>query len=97
MLINEELIAEVEPGKYAVASAAKPKTGKTYEIEIEKIYPGSAVVKINDKWRARLEPHNYEGPANLIKKGSRFKATAELYKINGTLHVRIKDIAQKLE
>jgi len=96
-LINQELIAEAEAGKYAVASAAKPKTGKTYEIEIEKIYPGSAVVIVNEKWRARLEPHNYEGPANLIKKGSRFKAIADLYRMNGVLHIRVRDVVQKLE
>jgi Fanconi anemia group M protein len=95
-LINEELIAEVEPGKYAAAPAAKPKTGKTYEIEIEKIYPGSAVVLVNGKWRARLEPSDYEGPVSLIKKSSRFKAVADLYRMNGVLHIRVKDVVQKL-
>ena len=97
MMVNEELIVEVEAGRYAVASAAKPKTGKVYEVEIEKIYPGSAVVLVNGKWRARLEPSDYEGPVSLIKKNSRFKAVADLYRMNGVLHIRVKDVVQKLE
>jgi Fanconi anemia group M protein len=97
MMVNEELIVEVEAGRYAVASAAKPKTGKVYEVEIEKIYPGSAVVLVNGKWRARLEPSDYEGPVGLIKKNSRFKAVADLYRMNGVLHIRVKDVVQKLE
>jgi Fanconi anemia group M protein len=96
MMINEDLVAEVEAGMYAVVSAAKPKLRKVYEIEVEKIYPGSAVVLVNDKWRARLEPSDFEGPVNLIKKNSRFKAIAELYKMSGVLHVRVRDIVQKL-
>jgi Fanconi anemia group M protein len=93
---TEDLVAEVEAGMYAVVSAAKPKLGKVYEIEVEKIYPGSAVVLVNDKWKARLEPSDFEGPVNLIKKNSRFKAIAELYKMSGVLHVRVRDIVQKL-
>jgi len=95
-LISEELIAEVKPGKYAVAAAAKPKIGRTYMVEVEKIYPGSAVVRVNDKWRARLDPYDYEGPVKLIKKNSRFKAAAELYRLNGVLHIRVRDVIQKL-
>ncbi len=95
-LMGEELIAEVEPGRYAVAAAAKPKIGKIYEVEVEKIYPGSAVVIVNDKWRARLDPYEFDGPINLIKKNSRFKAIAELYRMNGVLHIRVRDVVQKL-
>jgi hypothetical protein len=56
MMVNEELVAEVKAGMYAVASAAKPKLGRVYEIRVEKIYPGSAVVLVNEKWRADLNP-----------------------------------------
>ena len=97
MMMNEELVAEVEAGRYAVASAAKPKTGKVYEVEVEKIYPGSAVVLVNGKWRARLEPSDYEGPISLVRKNSRFKAVADLYRMNGVLHIRVRDVVQKLE
>ena len=96
MLMRNELIAEVKRGKYAPASAAKHKPSGSYEIRIEKIYPNSAVVIVNEEWRARLEPQDYNGPRNLIKKNSRFKAIAELYKVDGTLHIRIKDVIQKL-
>ena len=97
MMVNEELVAEVEAGRYAVASAAKSKTGKVYEVEVEKIYPGSAVVMVNGKWRARLEPSDFEGPISLIRKNSRFKAIADLYRMNGILHIRVKDVVQRLE
>jgi Fanconi anemia group M protein len=96
MMMNEELVAEVKAGMYAVSSAAKPKLGRVYEIKVEKIYPGSAVVLVNDKWRARLEPHDFEGPISLIKRNSRFKAIAELYKMSKVLHIRVKDVVQKL-
>lgn len=96
MMMNNELVAEAEAGRYTVASVVKPKAGKVYEVEVEKIYPGSAVVRVNDKWRARLDPHDYEGPAKLIKKNSRFKAVAELYRMNGVLHIRVRDVTQKL-
>jgi Fanconi anemia group M protein len=96
LMMKQELVAEANYGKYAVASAVKPTGGKIYEIMIEKIYPGSAVVLVNDRWRARLDPYDYEGPQNLIKKNSTFTATAEVYRMNGTLCIRIKDVVQKL-
>jgi hypothetical protein len=46
----------------------------------------------------RREMHNYfEGPASLIRKNSRFKAVADLYRMNGVLRIRVKDVVQKLE
>ncbi|MEM1990799.1 MAG: helicase-related protein, partial [Candidatus Bathyarchaeia archaeon] len=96
ILLKNEVITEAKRGKYAPTSSVKHKPGGSYEIRIEKIYPGSAVVTVNDKWRARLEPQDYNGPKNLIKKNSRFIAVAELYKMNGTLHIKIKDVIQKL-
>jgi len=96
MLMRGELIAEVKRGRYAPAAAAKRKPGSSYEVRIEKIHQNSAVVVVNEEWRARLEPHDYNGPRDLIKKNSRFRAIAELYKMNGTLHIRIKDVIQKL-
>ncbi len=96
ILMKNEAAAEVKRGKYAPTSSVKRKPGGSYEILVEKICPGSAVVTVNDKWRARLEPQDYNGPRNLIKKNSRFIAIAELYKMNGTLHIKIKDVIQKL-
>jgi len=95
-LAKEKLVTEVEPGRYVVASAAKP-AGKVYEVEVEKIFPGSAVVVVDGKWRARLEAGDYDGPPSLIKKNSRFKATADLYKADGVLHIRVRGVVQRLE
>jgi Fanconi anemia group M protein len=96
LMMKEELVAEIERGRYAPRSALKLTGGKVYEVLVEKIYPGSAVVRINDKWRARLDPYEYNGPRNLIKKDSTFKAVADLYRMNGTLCIRIKEVTQKL-
>ena len=95
-LMKEGLVSEAGMGRYAVASALKNVGRKTYEIQVEKIYPGVAVVRVNDKWRARLEPYEYNGPRNLIKKNSRFRAVAELYRMDGKLCIRIKEVTQTL-
>ena len=43
-----------------------------------------------------LDPYEYNGPRNLIKKNSTFKAIADMYRMNGTLCIRIKEVTQKL-
>jgi Fanconi anemia group M protein len=96
LMKKKELVAEVKLARYAPASAVKSTGEKVYEVLVEKIYPGSAVVRVNEKWRARLDPYEYDGPRNLIKKNSTFKAVADLYRMNGTLHIRIKEVTQKL-
>jgi hypothetical protein len=55
-LVKGGLVTELSQERYAVSSAFKVLQGKTYEVTIEKIYPGVAVVRVNDKWRARLTP-----------------------------------------
>jgi len=95
-LMKEGLVSEASPGVYAVASAVKKPPGRTYEVVIEKIYPGVAVVRVNDKWRARLDPYDYNGPRSLIKKNSRFRAVADLYRMDGKLCIRIKEVIQTL-
>ena len=47
-------------------------------------------------WRARLTPEDYTVPKALIKKNSRFKATADLYKMGGTLCIRVNEVVQIL-
>jgi len=95
-LMKEGLVSEAAPGVYAVASAVKKPPGRTYEVVIEEIYPGVAVVRVNDKWRARLDPYDYNGPRSPIKKNSRFRAVAELYRMDGKLCIRIKEVTQTL-
>lgn len=67
-----------------------------YELTVEKIYPGSAVVLINAKWRARLAHEDFEGPPSLVKKNTRFKARGILYRDKGTLCFRVQEVTQIL-
>ena len=96
-MVKKGLITEIRKGKYAVASAAKSADKKVYELTIEKIYPNAAVLIVNDKFRARLTPEEYNGPKALIKKNSRFKATADLYSLGGTLCIRVKEVVETLD
>lgn len=67
-----------------------------YEIMVEKIYPGKAIVLINDKWRARITAQDFEGPINIIKKDARFKARGILYHDGDTLCFRVREVTQIL-
>jgi Fanconi anemia group M protein len=71
----------------------KPQ-GKIHTIAVEKIYPGFAVVMVDDSFRARLEPSAYNGSRDLIKKGRRFKARATITKMEGTTTVLIHDVVE---
>jgi ERCC4-related helicase len=67
-------------------------SGKTYDVYVEKIMEGRAVVMVNGKWRARLYYYDYEGSRSLLKKGKEFRALGELYRNDGILNLRIKQI-----
>ncbi|HEX7257640.1 MAG TPA: helicase-related protein [Nitrososphaeraceae archaeon] len=67
-------------------------TGTKYDLYVEKILPGKAYVLVNEKWHALLNYYDYEGPRNLLKKGSEFKAIAELYSNGGKFCIRIKEV-----
>ena len=67
-------------------------TGTKYNIYVEKILSGKAYVLVNEKWYALLNYYDYEGPRNLLKKGSEFKAIAELYSNGSNFCIRIKEI-----
>ena len=67
--------------------------GTKYNIYIEKILPSKAYVLVNEKWYALLNYYDYEGPRNLLKRGSEFKAIAELYHNGSEFCIRIKEIA----
>jgi Fanconi anemia group M protein len=67
-----------------------------YELMVKKIYPGSAVVLINDKWRARLAHEDFLGPPSLVKKNTKFKARGILYHDEGTLCFRVQEVTQIL-
>jgi Fanconi anemia group M protein len=96
-MVKEGLVTEKDEDRYSVASAARSADEKTYDVTVEKIYPNLAVVTVNDKWKARLTPEEYNGPRALMKKNSRFRATADLYKMAGTLCIRINEIVEILD
>jgi Fanconi anemia group M protein len=96
-LVKDGLVMEKGEGRYVVATAAKSADEKSYEVVVEKIYPNLAVVVVNDKWRARLTPEEYNGPRALMKKNSRFRATADLYRMNGKLCIRINEVVKILD
>ncbi|MEM2106676.1 MAG: helicase-related protein [Candidatus Bathyarchaeia archaeon] len=63
-----------------------------FNVLIEKVYPGRAVAWINDRWRARILPEDFEGPINLLKKDSRFRAYGAFYRLDGVLCFRVREI-----
>jgi ERCC4-related helicase len=67
-------------------------SGTTYEVYVEKIIHGRALVIVNGKWYARLNHYDYEGPRELLRKGSEFKAVGELYHEEGVFNLRVKQI-----
>jgi Fanconi anemia group M protein len=66
--------------------------GQVFNIEIEKVVMGKAMVLVNSKWRAILNQYDYRGPRELIKKGREFKASGELYRVNSSLNIRVEQI-----
>jgi len=60
-----------------------------FRVAVEKVYPGRAVAWINDKWRARILPEDFEGSPQLLKKDSRFTARGSLYREDGVLCFRV--------
>jgi Fanconi anemia group M protein len=67
-------------------------SGTTYDVYVEKIVHGRALVIVDGKWYARLNHYDYEGPRELLRKGSEFKAVGELYHEEGVFSLRVKQI-----
>ncbi len=67
-------------------------TGSTYDVYVEKVIQGRALVIVNEKWHARLNHYDYEGPRELLRKGSEFKVVGELYSDEGVFSLRVKQI-----
>jgi Fanconi anemia group M protein len=63
-----------------------------FKIIVEAVYPGRVIAWINDRWRARILPEDFEGPPNLLKKDSTFMARGILYRDNGVLCFRVTEI-----
>jgi len=78
--------------KVILSENEKKVQGQIYDIEIEKVLLGKAIVLINGKWHASLHHYDYHGPRELMKKGKEFKAVGELYHSNDNLNLRIDQI-----
>ena len=59
---------------------------------VEKVIHGGALVTVNEKWHARLNHYDYEGPRELLRKGLEFKVVGELYHDEGVFSLRVKQI-----
>jgi Fanconi anemia group M protein len=68
------------------------RSGSTYEIYVEKIIYGGAIVIVNGKWHAKLNHYDYEGPRELLKKGSEFRVIGEVYQDGHVFSLRVKQI-----
>ena len=80
-------------GRSAVSLRNIP-TAISRDIQIEKVMQGHAVAWVDEKWRARLTAENYDGPRDLIRKGSKFRALCDLYHEGDILCVRVRQVVQ---
>ena len=69
-------------------------SGSTYDVYVEKIIHGRALVIVNGEWHARLNHYDYAGPRELLRKGSEFKAVGEIYTDDGVCSLRVKQIVK---
>lgn len=92
-LIKKQHFSDSKNGRAVLAVKSIPDA-RLMEIEVEKILPGEAVVIVDGKWHARLEPSNYNGPRQLIKRNTSFKALCELYHSSGVLCVKVRQVVE---
>jgi hypothetical protein len=97
----EETNQIYESSKDGITSVAsmpllREENKNVYEVEIEKILAGRAVCIVNDTWRARLVPEEYEGPPSLIKTNMRFKTEGRLYHEGKTLCIQVQKVTEIL-
>jgi hypothetical protein len=82
----------LDDGRLSAVESVKHAPGKSYNVYVEKILPGKALVLIDDKWHARLNQYDYDGPRGLLKTGSEFRAIGDLYHDSGILTLRIRQV-----
>jgi DNA-binding transcriptional ArsR family regulator len=94
-LTRDGMVTESASGKIIATSLLK-STGNIHEIKVEKIRNGYAVVNVDDTWSATLMHEDYDGPRNLVKRNSRFRASSRLYSSRGVLYIRVNGIMETL-
>jgi ERCC4-related helicase len=82
----------VDDSKVILSENLVKVSGTTYDVYVEKIIHGRALVIVDGQWYARLNHYDYEGPRELLRKGSEFKAVGELYREEGVFSLRVKQI-----
>jgi ERCC4-related helicase len=65
-----------------------------FKILVEAVYPGKVIAWINDRWRARILPGDFEGSPTLLKKDTTLIARGTLYRDNGILCFRVTEILE---
>ncbi|MFQ6077267.1 MAG: helicase-related protein [Candidatus Bathyarchaeia archaeon] len=80
--------------RVAPTSAKAAPLGRTRCVEVEKVLPGRAIVWVDDRFRARMGSYDYNGPRQIVKKGSRFEADATLYRDGETLCIRVHRVVK---
>ena len=81
--LNKDTVVIVDSLKFS---------GKEYAVTIGKIFQGIATVIVDGKWYARLNYYDYDGPHELLKRGTEFRVVGELYHEGEALCIRIKQI-----
>ncbi|MEM2233755.1 MAG: helicase-related protein [Nitrososphaerota archaeon] len=76
----------------AAMRAVRRARGGLYTIEVEKVYPGFAVVIVNDSFRARLDSSMYYGPREYLKKGRVLKVLATVKRMEGKTSIIVHDV-----
>ena len=72
---------------------------RIYRVYVEKIYPGVAVVVINDSFRASVPLDFYDAPSasrSVFKKGKELKILGALVRLDGKLHLRVYDVLEEI-
>jgi ERCC4-related helicase len=72
---------------------------KIYRVYVEEIYPGAAVVVVNDKFRASVPMDFYDAPPasrSVWKRGRELKVLGSLVRIDGKMHLRVYDILEEV-
>ncbi len=85
-------IVFLEKNTIALVESIKFVHGNKYSVFIEKVVMGKAIVRVNDKWYASLNHHDYFGPRTLLKKGNTLDIIGEMYRSAGILHLIVKKI-----
>jgi len=70
--------------------------GSVRDFEVVRVFEGGATLRVDGKWLAALYPSDFSGPTWILKRGTVFRAKAELFHLDGRLHARVFSVVQLL-